>query len=47
VDSQSLLLLAVLLVGNILGVRAFMVVAQALVESFPVMESGISCMYCL
>jgi hypothetical protein len=34
-DSQSLLLLAVLLVGNILGVRAFMVVAQALVESFP------------
>jgi cyclic-di-AMP phosphodiesterase PgpH len=40
-DSQSLLLLAVLLVGNILGVRAFMVVAQALVESFPVMESGI------
>ena len=40
-DSQSLLLLAVLLVGNILGVRAFMVVAQALVESFPVMESGV------
>jgi cyclic-di-AMP phosphodiesterase PgpH len=40
-DSQSLLLLAVLLVGNILGVRAFMVVAQALMESFPVMESGV------
>jgi putative nucleotidyltransferase with HDIG domain len=40
-DSQSLLLLAVLLVGNILCVRAFMVVAQALVESFPVMESGV------
>jgi putative nucleotidyltransferase with HDIG domain len=40
-DSQSLLLLAVLLAGNILGVRAFMVVAQALVESFPVMESGV------
>jgi cyclic-di-AMP phosphodiesterase PgpH len=40
-NSQSLLLLAVLLVGNILGVRAFMVVAQALAESFPVVESGI------
>ncbi|MGH8067737.1 MAG: HD family phosphohydrolase [Candidatus Entotheonellia bacterium] len=40
-DSQSLLLLAILLVGNILGVRAFMVVAQALVESFPIVESGI------
>jgi hypothetical protein len=40
-DSQALLLLAVLLVGNILCVRAFMVVAQALAESFPVMESGI------
>jgi putative nucleotidyltransferase with HDIG domain len=40
-DSQSLLLLAVLLAGNILSVRAFMVVAQALVESFPVMESGV------
>jgi putative nucleotidyltransferase with HDIG domain len=40
-DSQSLLLLAVLLVGNILSVRAFMVVGQALVESFPVMESGV------
>ena len=34
-DSQSLLLLAVLLVGNILGVRAFMVVAQALGGKFP------------
>jgi cyclic-di-AMP phosphodiesterase PgpH len=40
-DSHSLLLLAVLLVGNILCVRVFMVVAQALVESFPVMESGV------
>jgi putative nucleotidyltransferase with HDIG domain len=40
-DSQSLLLLAVLLAGNIFSVRAFMVVAQALVESFPVMESGV------
>jgi cyclic-di-AMP phosphodiesterase PgpH len=40
-DAQSLLLLAILLVGNILGVRAFMVVAHALVESFPIVESGI------
>jgi cyclic-di-AMP phosphodiesterase PgpH len=40
-DSQALLLLAILFVGNILGVRAFMVVAQALVESFPVVEPGI------
>ncbi|HEX2279172.1 MAG TPA: HDIG domain-containing protein, partial [Candidatus Tectomicrobia bacterium] len=40
-DSQALLLLAILLVGNILGVRAFMVVAQALVESFPVVEPSI------
>jgi cyclic-di-AMP phosphodiesterase PgpH len=40
-DSQSLLLLAILLVGNILSVRAFMVIAHALVESFPVVESGI------
>jgi cyclic-di-AMP phosphodiesterase PgpH len=40
-DSQALLLLAILLVGNILGVRAFMVVAHALVESFPVVENGI------
>jgi cyclic-di-AMP phosphodiesterase PgpH len=40
-DAQSLLLLAVLLVGNILCVRAFMIVAQALAESFPVVESGI------
>jgi putative nucleotidyltransferase with HDIG domain len=39
-DSQALLLLAILLVGNILAVRAFMVVAQALVESFPVVEAG-------
>jgi putative nucleotidyltransferase with HDIG domain len=40
-NSQSLLLLAILLAGNILGVRAFMVVAHALVESFPIVESGI------
>jgi putative nucleotidyltransferase with HDIG domain len=40
-DSQALLLLAILLVGNILGVRAFMVVAHALVESFPIVEPGI------
>jgi putative nucleotidyltransferase with HDIG domain len=40
-DSQALLLLALLLVGNILAVRAFMVIAQALVESFPVVETGI------
>jgi putative nucleotidyltransferase with HDIG domain len=40
-DSQSLLLLAILLVGNILAIRAFMVVAHALLESFPIMESGI------
>jgi cyclic-di-AMP phosphodiesterase PgpH len=40
-DSQSLLLLAILLVGNILSVRAFMVVAHALVESFPVVQSGV------
>jgi hypothetical protein len=40
-ESHSLLLLAILLVGNILGVRAFMVVAHALVESFPVVESGV------
>jgi putative nucleotidyltransferase with HDIG domain len=40
-DSQSLLLLAILLVGNILCVRAFMVIAYALVESFPIVESGI------
>jgi cyclic-di-AMP phosphodiesterase PgpH len=40
-DSQSLLLLAILLVGNILSVRAFMVIAHALVESFPVVEGGI------
>jgi putative nucleotidyltransferase with HDIG domain len=40
-DSQALLLLTILLVGNILGVRAFMVVAQALVESFPVVEPSI------
>jgi cyclic-di-AMP phosphodiesterase PgpH len=40
-NSQALLLLAILLVGNILGVRAFMVVAHALVESFPIVESGV------
>jgi cyclic-di-AMP phosphodiesterase PgpH len=40
-DSQSLLLLAILLVVNMLGIRAFMVVAHALVESFPIVESGI------
>jgi cyclic-di-AMP phosphodiesterase PgpH len=40
-DSPSLLLLALLLVGNILAVRAFMVVAHALVESFPIVETGI------
>ncbi len=39
-NSQALLLLAILLAGNILGVRAFMVVAHPLVESFPIMESG-------
>ena len=40
-DSQSLLLLAILLVVNMLGIRALMVVAHALVESFPIVESGI------
>jgi cyclic-di-AMP phosphodiesterase PgpH len=40
-DSQSLLLLAILLVGNILSIRAFMVVAHALAESFPIVETGI------
>jgi cyclic-di-AMP phosphodiesterase PgpH len=40
-NSQALLLLAILLAGNILGVRAFMVVAHALVESFPIVESGV------
>jgi putative nucleotidyltransferase with HDIG domain len=40
-DHQGLLLLAVLLVGNILAARAVMVVAHALVESFPFVEPGI------
>jgi putative nucleotidyltransferase with HDIG domain len=40
-NSRALLLLALLLVGNILGVRVFMVVAHALVESFPIVEPGI------
>ncbi|HXH12280.1 MAG TPA: HDIG domain-containing protein [Alphaproteobacteria bacterium] len=40
-DSQALLLLAVLLVGNLLAIRAFMIVAHAWVESFPVVEEGI------
>jgi putative nucleotidyltransferase with HDIG domain len=40
-EHQGLLLLAVLLVGNILAVRAFMVVAHALVESLPSVEPGI------
>jgi putative nucleotidyltransferase with HDIG domain len=40
-DSQSLLLLAILLVGNLLAVRAFMVVAYALADSFPLLEAGI------
>jgi cyclic-di-AMP phosphodiesterase PgpH len=40
-DSQALLLLAILLVVNVLAIRTFMIVAQALVESFPIVESGI------
>jgi len=40
-DSQALLLLAILLVVNVLAIRAFMVVAHALVESFPIVESGV------
>lgn len=40
-DSQALLLLAVLVVGNLLAIRAFMSLAQAWVESFPVVEAGI------
>jgi putative nucleotidyltransferase with HDIG domain len=40
-DSQALLLLAVLVVGNLLAVRAFMVLAYAWVESFPVVETGL------
>jgi hypothetical protein len=40
-DSQALLLLAILLVVNVVAIRAFMVVAHALVESFPIVESGV------
>jgi len=40
-DSQALLLLAILLVVNVLAIRAFMVVTYALVESFPIVESGV------
>jgi cyclic-di-AMP phosphodiesterase PgpH len=40
-DSQALLLLAILLVVNVLAMRAFMVVAHALVESFPIVENGV------
>jgi putative nucleotidyltransferase with HDIG domain len=40
-DSRALLLLGVLLVGNLLVARLFLVLAQALVESFPVVEAGL------
>jgi cyclic-di-AMP phosphodiesterase PgpH len=40
-DPQTLLMLAILLVGNILVLRLFMVIAHALVESFPFLEAEI------
>jgi putative nucleotidyltransferase with HDIG domain len=39
-DSQALLLLAVLVVGNLLAIRTFMILAHAWVESFPAVDAS-------